>query len=200
MIQHREVGSSVKLISLSIMSKNTYNIIILMFLFIFLFLGLGTFISIFITPNVLNEPEERTTLPLNNFEYDLEGAVIDLQLNSGSVIVRNFLNDTSVISDPINPGHFYLGNYVDPKIDSFATVSYVIEYIAKTQYFNIMLLAEPIAESRLAAEAHLVQQLDVDENTICEIKYMVSVPNRVNSILSGKNLGFSFCEGSVPLE
>ena len=44
-----------------------------------------------------------------------------------------------------------------------------------------------------------MQHLGISESDMCRLSYMVSVPNRVNTIYAGQNLGFSFCMGAVAL-
>lgn len=113
--------------------------------------------------------------------------------------VREFLKDPETKSDPNNPGHYFLGNYIDPTIDQPPGVPYVIEYIEKTKYFSIALLQEPIGSARQAAEQYLMQHLGISEAQMCSLRYMVSTPISVNSTYAGTSLGFSFCPGATEL-
>ena len=131
------------------------------------------------------------------------GQGLSIPINGGSSIsTRDFLSDTQTISDPNNPGYYYLGYHqsTGPE-DEAATVAppYVISYIASTHYFNIGLYKEPIGQTRRDAEQYLLKALGVGQNDLCTLKYMLSVPEDVNSVYAGQNLGFSFCPGAVKL-
>lgn len=131
------------------------------------------------------------------------GQGLSIPINGGSSIsTRDFLSDTQTISDPNNPGYYYLGYHqsTGPE-DASATDAppYVIGYIVQTHYFNVGLYAEPIGQVRIEAEQYLLNMLGITEEEACTLKYMVSVPNNVNSYYSGQNLGFSFCPGAVKL-
>ena len=139
--------------------------------------------------------------------FPVAGSVVQTQTNTSTTngetsSVRNFLKDSTTVKDPINSGYYYLGYHMSEGIsDSTATDSppYIIEYISATQYFNIALLQEPIGTTRLAAEQYLMTHLGISQNQMCQLNYMVSVPNRVNSQYAGRNLGFSFCPGATKL-
>jgi hypothetical protein len=120
----------------------------------------------------------------------------------GTVQTNNFLKDPTTAKDPINSGYYYLGYHVnegvpDPTIT--ANPPYIIEYISATQYFNITLLQEPIGTTREEAQQYLMAHLDVSQDQMCQLNYMVSVPNSVNSRYAGESLGFSFCPGATVL-
>ena len=121
----------------------------------------------------------------------------------GTVIpTRDFLHASTTGEYP-NAGYFYLGYHTAGAgaVDTTATDNppYLIEYISATQYFNIGLLSEPIGTTRLTAERFLMTNLGISQDQMCQLSYMVSVPNSVNSQFAGKNLGFSFCPGATPL-
>lgn len=152
-------------------------------------------------------PAEGPSLPDAGSQPSTTGGVssgsILIPISGGSsVATKDFLNDSATVSDPVNPGYYYLGYHesVGPE-DTTATDAppYVIEYIAATHYFNIGLYAEPIGQVRRDAEQYLLTTLGVSQDAACALKYMVSVPDKVNSYYSGQNLGFSFCPGAVQL-
>lgn len=118
---------------------------------------------------------------------------------TATIEVNDFLKDPQTKADPSNPGHYYLGNYIDPTVDSAPNVPYVIEYIEKTQYFSIALLREPIGSARQAAEQYLQQHLGISQSQMCQLHYMVSTPAWVNGKYANTSLGFSFCPGAVQL-
>ncbi len=70
---------------------------------------------------------------------------------SVTINAKNFLEDPDTHPDPYNQGHYFLGNMIDPTPGAPAP-QYVIEYQARTQYFNVALLQEPIGSARQAAE------------------------------------------------
>ena len=120
----------------------------------------------------------------------------------GTIQTKNFIKDSTTAKDPINSGYYYLGYHVNEGVaDTTATSTppYIIEYIATTQYFNIALLQEPIGPVRVEAEKYLMAHLGISENQMCQLNYMLSVPDSVNSQYSGINLGFSFCPGATVL-
>ncbi|MFA6408276.1 MAG: hypothetical protein WCW36_02285 [Candidatus Paceibacterota bacterium] len=123
-------------------------------------------------------------------------------VGGGSVQTDNFIADPETAKDPINPGYYYLGYHQyegmpDPTVTT--NPPYVIAYISSTQYFNIALLQEPIGSVRIEAEQYLMAHLGISQDQMCLLNYMVSVPDRVNSQFSGRNLGFSFCQGATVL-
>lgn len=123
-------------------------------------------------------------------------------IGGGSIQTANFIADPETVQDPSNAGYYYLGyhTYAGTQ-DVTATVAppYVITYLSATQYFNIALLQEPIGPVREEMQQYLMGHLDISQDQMCKLKYMVSVPDRVNSQYSGMNLGFSFCPGAVVL-
>lgn len=155
-----------------------------------------------------NSPGTQTTgLPV-------AGSVTQLNPSSGgtgtsiasaagdAIQTKDFMADPATVQDRINAGYYYLGYHTSVGVsDPSATENppYVITYIAATQYFNIALLQEPIGPVREEMQQYLMDHLGIPQSQMCELKYMVSVPNRVNSQFSGRNLGFSFCPGATPL-
>lgn len=113
-------------------------------------------------------------------------------IDGESVTVPDFLNDPETIKDTVNPDYYRMG-------DVTPNSPYLISYISPTQYFDIVLLQEPIGESRRLVEQYLKQYLGISENDLCLIKYMIGVPSHVNTSYGGRSLGFSFCPGAVVL-
>jgi hypothetical protein len=128
-----------------------------------------------------------------------QSATFDLKGENGVIEVRNFFTDQLTRTDPVNEGHYQLGTYIDPYSPLPSDEPYYIEYIASTEYFNISLLAVPIAGSRREAEQFLLNHLDISEDQLCNINYRVTVPARVNLLYAGQSLGFSFCPNAVAL-
>lgn len=120
--------------------------------------------------------------------------------SGGTINVNKFLDDPDVFADPVNKGHYYLGN----RFPDFANAStslppYIIDYIAPGQTFNVALLQEPITQARTQAEQYLAAKLGLSYKQLCELDYVVSVPASVNDIYTGSNLKFSFCFGATSL-
>jgi len=120
--------------------------------------------------------------------------------DGGTISVSNFITDADVVADPVNSGHYYLGNHfpLDGSTPEHMP-PYVIDYIASSRHFNIGLFSEPIRDARRAAEVYLMQKLDIPQEQMCELQYTVSVPGFVNEAYSSIDLRFSFCPGSTPL-
>lgn len=132
---------------------------------------------------------------------DKSQSKISVTTNTGQALeVRNFITDSDTVPDTINPGSYSLGNHFE-KADATSadTPPYVIRYDTKTKSFSIGLFAEPIKEKRLDAEAQMLRQLGISKEQMCQLNYIVSVPGFVNEAYSSRNLGFSFCPGSVTL-
>lgn len=151
-------------------------------------------------------PAGNPTLPTAGSEPGVVGPVSPLSLQTGtgtSIPAKNFLADSATVADPVNTGHYFLGyHYAEEGIsDQTATPDppYTIEYIAKTQYFGIVLLHEPLGKTRREAETYLMQALGVSQDEMCQLKYQISAPNRVSTQYAGVDLRFSFCPGAVVL-
>ncbi len=65
--------------------------------------------------------------------------------------------------------------------------------------FAVGLEAEPLGETRRQAEQYLLSLLGVPEAELCQLNVYVGTTVYVNAFYSGKNLGLSFCPGSVQL-
>lgn len=123
-------------------------------------------------------------------------------VSGGAIQTVDFINDPTTVKDPINSSYYYLGYHVNEGVpDQTASDNppYTITYISETQYFNVALLQEPIGIIRKEAQQYLMARLGISQDQMCQLNYTVSVPNRVNSQFSGRNLGFSFCPGATPL-
>ncbi|HWB34048.1 MAG TPA: hypothetical protein VG753_01875 [Candidatus Paceibacterota bacterium] len=101
------------------------------------------------------------------------------------------------------PGYYYLGYHVghasstDPL--SMPNPPFLILYISQTQYFNISLLQEPIADTRVEAEQYLMSQYGLTQDQMCALNYTVSTPYWVDEKYSSIDLRFSFCPGATTL-
>ncbi len=128
---------------------------------------------------------------------------IPLATTDGGTVVANDITQDPAAGKYSSSGYYYLGYHTPDSeaTDTAATENppYLISYIGSSQYFIIELLEEPLADTRTQAEQYLMVHLGVSQTDMCRLKYMVSVPNSVNPIYAGTNLGFSFCPGAVQL-
>lgn len=131
---------------------------------------------------------------------DVVGSPISVpSSDGGSIRAIDFLKDSNVHADTVNPGQYYVGYQVDPSSDQPPNVPYIITYHSASGFFNVALMQEPLADSRAKAELYLMRQLGVNKEGMCRLKYTVGVPNRVSPIYAGLNLGWSFCPGATQL-
>lgn len=130
---------------------------------------------------------EDTPLPPN-------GSPIILTLNDGSTLsVQNFI--------PAEQPEWYTegeqlaiagnGDWDGP--------GYAIRYSDQTSTFNIGIMREPIGEKRREAEGVLRSLLGIADSDMCRLNMSVYVFGEVSDTYAGRNLGLSFCPGSVPL-
>ena len=117
-------------------------------------------------------------------------------IDGNTIVVNDFKNDTSTKTSSNIPQHYFLSGGTDP---SATNASHSTFYLESDQSFNVTLLQEPIGQVRSQAETELIQKLGISQADMCRLRYWVGVPNFINSIYSGKNLGFSFCPGAAQL-
>jgi hypothetical protein len=147
-------------------------------------------------PNVFSNPNEtiENNLPITPIP---PSDTITLSVPAGSLSVRNFLQDADVSADSQNDGYFFLDNTV--QTESEQNVHYTITYESTEQFFNVVLLKEPLRDSRLQAEEYLKSLLNITDQEMCQLKYTLSTPLYVSEQRSGIDFRFSFCEGAVTL-
>ena len=125
-------------------------------------------------------------------------AILPTTNNGGTVTVDNFLKNPAVAPDAQNKGLYFLGNTFEKEIiGSGMSPRYVVTYDAESGYFNVTLLEKPLVVSQLAAEAYLRDLLKLDNDALCSLSYMVSVPGYVDRDASGYDYRFSFCPDST---
>ncbi|MDP2665449.1 MAG: hypothetical protein Q8P23_02250 [bacterium] len=187
-------------------------LIIVLILMLLGFIAFWAFVGFGPKPTTTGGPSGggSATLPTSGYvsiptpENSTQGQSFMAVIGVGGTIIptRDFLHDSSTGEYPTT-GYFYLGYHTPDTrvVDTTATSSppYLIGYVAATQYFSIELLSEPIGTTRVAAEQFLMKDLSISQSQMCQLSYMVAVPNSVNSQFAGKNLGFSFCPGATVL-
>jgi len=82
--------------------------------------------------------------------------------------------------------------------------AFLITYIEPDAYgsqaqFLINLQEEPLGQNRKDAESALRNSLRLTDSQICELDVQVWTAPGVSDVYSGRNLGLSFCDGSVKL-
>lgn len=126
-------------------------------------------------------------------------------IDDDTIAVKDFIDNGETIEDVVNPGSYVLAGdlgyclYDGTCPTAASTTDFSISYRESTQAFTVTLLAEPLGTSRLAAEAFLSDRLGIAPRDMCRIRYYLGVPNAVNSVYTGSNLGFSFCPGATKL-
>lgn len=130
-------------------------------------------------------------------------ATTQIPTTGGNAAVDDFTKSSTVASSSAG---FYLIAYppVSPNenIDAAASSTphdYEIYFLSDTGFFDILLLKEPIAETRRSAAKDLADRLGISSDALCTLKYEVNVAYFVNSFYSAKNLGFPGCQGATAL-
>jgi|CXWL01.1.fsa_nt_gi hypothetical protein len=152
-----------------------------------------------------SKTQETTTSQITTFPNAISqptqtnGSLIIIKgYDSAPIQTKDFISDSDAVEDPVNPGYYYLG------YQTFGDMAkenppYLIAFITDTHYFNILLLKEPLGESRKAVEKYLIEKLGISLEQMCNLNYSVGTPTSVNSVYASMNLGFSFCPKAVQL-
>ena len=178
------------------------GVVVLLLLVTFLFLDNSTEDKII--PNEIGTFPEPTE-PIDR-EVGLPLRMTVLAQNDLSFEVSDFIRNGETIEDPSNDNHYILAGdlgYCLPNGEcpaAYGTDSFSVSYSSNDNYFTLVILSEPIAESRKNAESFLMSRLGIGEQEMCQLHYSFSAPYWVNEFYAGRELGFSFCPGSVSLE
>ncbi len=89
--------------------------------------------------------------------------------------------------------------YALTSLDATTSTPFGITFNELDGTFAIGLDAEPLGATRTAAEVYFLSMVGIPEQDACALDVYVGTVARVNEFYAGRNLGFSFCEGSVPL-
>lgn len=81
---------------------------------------------------------------------------------------------------------------------AFSITYYPAEGAVPAQ-FSISLLAEPLGETRLKAEAALRERTGLTSDELCSLDAQVFTSIHVNETYAGYDLGISSCAGATPL-
>ncbi|MDQ1299940.1 MAG: hypothetical protein QG636_608 [Patescibacteria group bacterium] len=135
-----------------------------------------------------------------------ESQTRSLALSTGKrIAVKDFLANGVTFKDPANQGAYYLAGKLDYCLEDGTcpdtnTPAFSILYLEEGQNFSISLNSEPLKSSRIAAERYLMAALGISEQQMCELEYTLGTTVSVNEAYGSiTNLGFSFCEGAIPL-
>jgi hypothetical protein len=149
------------------------------------------------TSNISVPGGNNTVVAGNNSSTTLVQDKITLPLDSGKTAqVRDFFQYPTTKQDPSNPSNYHLTGAVGLAQKDTA---YSIVYSKKDQSFTIGIWKEPVGDIRQQAERDLQEKLGLQEPIMCRLRYTVLIPNDVNAVYIGKNIGFSFCPGATAL-
>ncbi|GEM_PF-1796837 len=128
-----------------------------------------------------------------------------LSTAEGELVVNDFVHNGETVADPVNPGNYVLAGDVgyclaDGTCPHGAdSERYSISYDDQKQFFTVILLKEPLNESRLAAETFLIERLGISREELCLLNSYVGIPYWVNDRFADGTVGFSACPQSVRL-
>lgn len=119
----------------------------------------------------------------------------DITLKTGNVSVT--LKNPATVTTAKYLG---AGQYNVTDLNQAMTADYNVVFNAKNGTFAIALLNEPIAKSRTEAAQYMMGTFGLTQKQLCQLPIFVGVPHSVNQFYAGKNLGFGFCAGAIPLQ
>lgn len=79
------------------------------------------------------------------------------------------------------------------------SAAYELLYFSGDSSFLISLESEPLRDARNAGEIKLLNELAISSAEACQLKIRVATNIRISEAYAGKELGLSFCPGSVAL-
>ncbi len=119
-----------------------------------------------------------------------------------SVVLRNEIGITTATNVSLtetNSVELAAGFYMVGETDNNQDGRYGLYYDEVSGVLTVLLHREPLANARLAAEAQL-QAVGFTTNELCAADVVVMTNEFVNRAMSGIDVGFSFCPGSVLLQ
>ncbi len=169
--------------------------VILAGIFLLLLAGIVAFV-LFRSTNTSKSPDDSnffgstTTSDVTSRVSD----AISLSLADGtSVVVSNFIPENQ-------PEWWSEGqSYVISGSGSLDGPGYEIVFSDSSSSFGILILDEPIGERRKIAEQVLREKLQLSDSKLCLLKTSVFVLAETNPAYANRDIGLSFCPGSVPL-
>lgn len=120
------------------------------------------------------------------------GSYIAIETVAGGVLIRDVRERPEAA--PLGMGLFALTS-----LEGTTSTPFGITFNETDGTFAIGLEAEPLGATRKAAEAYFMSLIGIPPEDACALDVYVGTIGRVNEFYGGKNLGLSFCSGSVPL-
>lgn len=124
---------------------------------------------------------------------------VEVKTTNGTIRVSDFLNDPDVASS--TDSSFFLS--WSPGSEATSTVrdpAYEFYYLPESSFFIVVLLKEPIGETRRKATDDFKLKLGISDADLCTLNTEVNTPYYVNDFYAAKNLGFPGCSGSFKFE
>ena len=191
------------------MNKRSTLLIIAAGVLVVLIILLALYLFGVFTPNV--GQQGTNTQPGNQFPTSgtatstNTGVMVVKGRGSGvTLAVKDFEHNGQTIQDPHEAGTYTLASNSGYCIEgdncptgASATTNFSITYEATDNYFNILLLNEPLGQSRNEAEQFLEGALGISADQLCSLNYSVGTVLSVNATYAGEELGFSNCPGAV---
>jgi hypothetical protein len=91
------------------------------------------------------------------------------------------------------------GVYISDERQLGKEAGFSMSYFSEDGSIAIDISRQPLATYREKASRYLLQELGITEAEACELNVYVGVTYETDKVLTGKNLGLSFCPGSVEL-
>ena len=159
------------------------------------------------TQSTVTFPNSSSAVPTSSVSISSQpsGGMTLVVQGGGTVVVNDFIHNGVTLRDKSNPGNYLLaGNlgycFSNPQqCQAAPTTDFAVYYNSGPQSFTITLTKEPIGQARLDMEQFILTTLGLTQQQTCSLNYLVGVTRYVNSQYTGKNLGFSFCQGATVL-
>jgi hypothetical protein len=164
-------------------------------------IALGVITYFFFPPQTLPTSSENQPASSTPFGSPA-GSVSGTNTNASSTALLLQLQDGSQVSTPnfIEENQPPSANAVSGyQVAGSNTSDFQILYFPQNFGILISLLTEPIGTVRLTAESALRAKLGLSDSQLCKLIIDVGTTADVNSTYAGRNLGLSFCPGSVTL-
>ncbi|MDB5244913.1 MAG: hypothetical protein JWN90_18 [Parcubacteria group bacterium] len=118
------------------------------------------------------------------------------------VTVNNFVNAPGTVAEPYTQGEYVVADDCannDGCTKASNGTGFRVVYDERNQSFNVLLLAEPLKDSRKNAQQFLMQSLGIKAASLCSLNATVGTIQAVNGTYAGEELGFNGCPGAVVL-
>ncbi len=165
---------------------------------LFCFIALGCFVvGVYLVLSTRTPDPVYTELPAGSTgtstgQVVAGSAFIELQTAAGEIVI----NDPRERSGVVGMGD---GMYALTTLENETTTSFGVIFNEADGSFAIGLESEPLGETRRQAEQYLLSLLGITDQALCSLNVYVGTTVYVNTFYAGKNLGLSFCPGSVQL-